>query len=786
MPHEKLKIGRRKTYVLKSRSLSCKSLPMRNFVSSPQYLPVDHDACGYMLPKSGVDVTSCNRMIIDFSKDRDFVSARKLFDNMPKRDLVTWNSMMTAYFRNECCKEVLELFSALQRSQFKPNCTSFSMGLNSCGKIRALVHGRTIHGLAIKMQASSNLFVGTSLITMYSRCSVADCLSKVFECIHCPNTASWNALISGFVWNGQVSNAREVFDRMPIQNVVSWTAMISGYVEVKKMRIAIELFEAMPVKNHVSWCVILGGFVNCRQFDEALEFFSKMLGSGVRATVPSLKAVANACSFTGNLKQGCKIHGYIIKLGFHLDQMIEASLVSMYCHCLELKEAELEFRKLEMKYIGSWNAFLCGYVNNNNYNIYDARRFFDSIVSRDNLTWNLMINGYLKHNKLDDAMKLFSMMPEPTMEVFTALMYSFIKNGNLEVAVKLFYRMPERDVVAYTTLVFGYLENGQLEDAMELFNKMPVKNVVSYNVMISGLLRSGKTMEAYYLFKKSPVKDAVSWDSLVAGFVENGFCTEGIQLYKNMLLSDIRPSELIIASLLRASARLSIIMHGEQIHGMAVKLGHECCLIVGNSLINMYGKCGNILMAKFVFDQMAEHDVVAWNAIIHNYACNGFGKEAIVMFMEMKMSKIKPDDVTFLGILFACNHNCLWEEAQGYFNSMVHDYGIKPSLAHYACLIDLLCRMGMTEKAEELAHSMPFEPDSTVWTSILSGCKLHCNVKLAEHAANQLNLWDPLDRMPYMHLIRIYESIGRWSDVERIRSKMNELTSNTRAGCSWV
>ncbi|XP_020587901.1 pentatricopeptide repeat-containing protein At4g02750-like isoform X2 [Phalaenopsis equestris] len=573
---------------------------------------------------------------------------------------------------------------------------------------------------------------------------------------------------------------------MPSRNVVSWTALISGYVEVKKMSIAIELFEKMPVKNHVTWCVMLGGFVDCRKFGEAFVFFSKMLSSGVRATVATIMEVISCCSFMGNLKQGCKIHGYVIKLGFHLDQMIEASLVSMYCDCLGMEEAEFEFRKMEIKCIGSWNSMLCGYTNNSNYNINYAQRFFDSMVNRDNLSWNLMINGYLKHNRIDDAVKLFWMMPEPTMESFTALMYSYIKNGNLDDAEKLFYMMPKRDVVAYTTLVFGYLRIGQLENAFELFNKMPERNVVSYNVMISGLLHSGKTKEAYDLFKMSPVKDIVSWDNIIAGFVQNGLFAEAINLFKNMSLSDIKPSELITASLLRASARLSISMHGEQFHGIAVKLGHECCLIVGNSLINMYGKCGNILMAKFVFDQMTEHDVVAWNAIINSYACNGLGKEAILMFEEMKMCKIKPDYVTFLGILVACNHNCLCEEAQGYFDSMVCDYGINPTVAHYSCLIDLLCRMGMAEKAEDLAHSMPFETDSTVWASILNGCRLHGNVKLAEHAANQLFLWDPLDRMPYKHLISIYESAGRWADVERMRSKMNELTSNTRAGYSWV
>ncbi|KAG0504074.1 hypothetical protein HPP92_004146 [Vanilla planifolia] len=137
-----------------------------------------------------------------------------------------------------------------------------------------------------------------------------------------------------------------------------------------------------------------------------------------------------------------------------------------------------------------------------------------------------------------------------------------------------------------------------------------------------------------------------------------------IQLYKKMVLWDIKPRELVTSSLLRACAKLSILNSGEQFHGVAIKLGHQSCLIVGNSLINMYGKCGNMEIVK----------------------------------------------------------------------------------------------MGMAEAAAELAYSMPFEPDSAVWTSILSGCRLHSNVKLAEYAANQLFSWDPLDRMPYLHLISIYKT----------------------------
>ncbi|KAG1346172.1 pentatricopeptide repeat-containing protein [Cocos nucifera] len=731
-----------------------------------------------------IDVSSLNKLIMCFSKAGDLVSARRLFDQMTERDIVSWNSIMTAYAENGCCDEVVRIFSEMNDSRLMRNHTSISTVLSACAKLRALELGKQIHGLSIKTGSSVNVFVGTSLVTMYSKCNVSDCLFWVFDDIVHPNLATWNALISGFAINCRISYAREVFDRMPRRNVVSWTAMINGYIKVKKVRIALELFDLMPAKNAVTWSVMLGGFVSDGQLEEAIEFFAKMMNDGVPATAASIIKVANACSGMKNVKQGRKIHCYAIKFGFHLDQSIEASLVLMYCECLNIEAAKLEFDKLEGKFIGSWNSLLCGYINNKNVN--EARKFFDLMDKKDEISWNSMINGYLKHKRTDAALELFSEMPEPTVESATALMSSFLENGNLNEAQKLFNKMLEKDVMAYTTLIHGYMEEGLVDKALQLFNKMPERNVVTYNVMISGLLQNRKVAKAYKLFNESPERDGTTWDALISGIVQNGLYNEAFPLFKRMLLSEISPSELAIASLLTASSRLSLLILGEQIHAILIKLGHESHVVIGNSLINMYCKCGDMLLAKLIFDCMPEWDVVTWNAVINGYAFNGLGKNAIEMFEIMKRTDTKPNEVTFLGILSACTHMCLLDEAQHYISSMKYDYGISPTLMHYACIIDLLCRMGMVEKAEKLAYSMPFEPDSVIWTSLLSGCRLNCNIKLAENAANQLFACDARDPMPYLHLISVYGSAGRWDDMEKLRTQKKILGSDKQPGCSWI
>lgn len=640
-----------------------------------------------------------------------------------------------------------------------------------------------VHGLSVKLRASANVFVGTSLISMYSKCNVVDGLCWVFDEIECASVAAWNALVSGYVRNRRIGDARRVFDRMPERNVVSWTAMISGYVEVKKVRAALELFDSMPNKNCVTWCVMLGGLVGDERYEEAMDLFARMMCEGIRASSPSIVKVTGACSGMKSLNHGRKVHGYVVKLGLHLDQIIEAALVFMYCECLSIEEAKLEFERMDSKFTGSWNSLINGYVNSNR--VDEARILFDSMHARDKISWSLMVSGYLKSNRIDDALKLFSEMPEPAVEAVTALMYSFIGNGRIDKAQKLFDTLPQRDAMAYTTLVSGYLEEGQVERAMELFNEMPERNVVSFNVMIAGLLRHGKVPDAYELFNECPEKDSITWDTLLAGFVQNGFDEQAVKLYKEFLLTEICTSESIITSLLRLSSKLSSLILGEQLHAVSIKLALEQFLVVRNSLINMYCKCGGLYMANTIFDQMADRDVVTWNVMIYGYAIHGLGEEAIETFCSMERTMVRPDDVTFLGVLYACNHGCFLDEAQHHFSSM-RDYGIVPTLPHYACMVHLLCRMGMVEEAERLVSAMPFKPDSAIWTSLLSGCRLNGNVELAEYAANQLVAWDPMDRMPYLHLMSVYGSAGRWDDVNRLRSQMSKIRPKEEPGCCWI
>ncbi|CAI0628708.1 unnamed protein product [Linum tenue] len=148
--------------------------------------------------------------------------------------------------------------------------------------------------------------------------------------------------------------------------------------------------------------------------------------------------------------------------------------------------------------------------------------------------------------------------------------------------------------------------------------------------------------------------------------------------------------------------------------------------------------------------------------------------------------EFKPDHITFVSVLSACNHAGLVEEGKRYFGSMSGIHGLSPTLDHYACMVNLLGRSGSIDEAVELISSMPHKPDSLIWSSLLNVCATKRNIKYGEMAARKLFALDPLNAGPYILLSNMYASDGRWKDVAALRSLMKTNNVKKFAAYSWV
>lgn len=181
-------------------------------------------------------------------------------------------------------------------------------------------------------------------------------------------------------------------------------------------------------------------------------------------------------------------------------------------------------------------------------------------------------------------------------------------------------------------------------------------------------------------------------------------------------------------------------------------------VFAGNSLVNMYAKCGSIEDTSRAFSEVYDKTVISWSAMIGGLAQHGHGKEALHLFDEMLKDGISPNHVTLVSVLSACNHGGLVNEAEWYFETMKEQFGIEPTQEHYACMIDVLGRAGKLDKAMHLVNNMPFEANSMVWGALLGAAKIHKDVEIGQRAAEILYTLEPEKSGTHVRLANIYAS----------------------------
>ncbi|CAH8276119.1 unnamed protein product [Arabidopsis lyrata] len=361
------------------------------------------------------------------------------------------------------------------------------------------------------------------------------------------------------------------------------------------------------------------------------------------------------------------------------------------------------------------------------------------------------------------------------------------RSGYFEIARKVLDRMPVRDAVSWNSLLSAYLDKGLVEEARALFDEMEERNVESWNFMISGYAAAGLVKEAREVFDSMPVKDVVSWNAMVTAYAHVGCYNEVLEVF-NMMLDDSaeRPDGFTLVNVLSACASLGSLSQGEWVHVYIDKHGIEIEGFVATALVDMYSKCGKIDKALEVFRDTSKRDVSTWNSIITGLSVHGLGKDALEIFSEMVYEGFKPNGITFIGVLSACNHVGLLDQARKLFEMMNSVYGIEPTIEHYGCMVDLLGRMGKFEEAEELVNEVPADEASILLESLLGACKRFGKLEQAERIANRLLESNPRESSGYVQMSNLYASHGRWDEAMEVRGKMRAERVKKNPGCSMI
>lgn len=334
-------------------------------------------------------------------------------------------------------------------------------------------------------------------------------------------------------------------------------------------------------------------------------------------------------------------------------------------------------------------------------------------------------------------------------------------------------------------LIKTYAACNKAELAHQLITEMCSysSDVISANLLIDSFVKAGEIDTAKKVFNTLPTHDVVTWNLIIGGCVKSGLFVEAIGMLKEMLGTKIEPDGFTFASVVTACSKLGALDHGKWVHDVMMAKKIELNYILSSALVDMYSRCGRIEMAKSIFDAAERTDVSIWNSMINGLAMHGLAADAVSLFSAMEGENIRPDPVTFIGIITACSHCGLVEQGRKYFNLMKKGFSIQPQLEHYGAMVDMFARAGLLKDAYSTINDMPMEPDVVIWRTLLSACRTHKNSELGEFVVGKMK---HLSSGDYVLLSNIYCSSKEWDNAETVRHTMNKKRVHKSIGKSWV
>ncbi|KAJ8763369.1 hypothetical protein K2173_002252 [Erythroxylum novogranatense] len=379
------------------------------------------DACLVFKGCEGpVDLVSKNAIVAACCKVGEVDLALRLFWRANEsNDTVSWNTMISGLVQNSYEEKALELFIRMWKNRVKFNEHTFASILGACCGLRNLKLGKEVHAWILKNDLISNAFINSGIVDLYCKCGNMKYAESACSISGFENPFSITSMIVGCSMQGNMIQARRLFNSLAEKNHVVWTALFSGYVKSQQSEVVFDLLK---------------------------EFREK---EATTADVLILVSVLNACASQSALNPGKQIHGYLFRMGFQMDEKMTSALIDMYSKCGSVAYAENIFRRA---------------------------------VKRDSVTYNVMIACYAHHGQDVHAMHLFREMLEkgvrPDSVTLIALLSACRHAGFLDMGEKLFYSMKEGynispEIEHYGCMVDLYGRAMQLEKAVELFKQIP-------------------------------------------------------------------------------------------------------------------------------------------------------------------------------------------------------------------------------------------------------------------------------------------------------------------------
>lgn len=428
------------------------------------------DACRVFDNMPQKDVATWNAIISGYANCGSIEDARTAFERLPTKNVVTWTSMIAGYTQGGWGQEALDLYEQMEKEGItEANDVTFVCLLQACASVGAgaLHMGRYLHTQIHAKGLDADVMVAACLVDMYGKCGSLEDARRVFQNV--PSLTASNAMISGYVRYGCLEDARKVFEYLPLKDVVTWTTLIVGYA-----------------RHGLS--------------QEALHLYVCMQQEGLAPDAITFVSLLQACTQVGALHQGVQLHTQIELLGLQSNAVVANCLVGMYAKCGRME---------------------------------DARRVFDSLVRKDVVTWTALLSGYAQLSDARMASHCFEEMCRQGVEP---------------------------DEATFTCLLVACSHQGLVSEGQSYFQKMGDYGIkptlYHYNCMVDLLGRSGRLDEAEVMLQTMPFKSSVvGWTSLLSACKSHGGVDCGRRCFSNIVtVEPDNASAYVLLSSIYASA----------------------------------------------------------------------------------------------------------------------------------------------------------------------------------------------------------------------------------------
>lgn len=770
----------------------------------------------------------CQGSLIDmYAKCGCLSDARQILDAAEDLDNVSWTAMISGYVQVGLLEEALKLFEDMQKRGLIPDHVAFVTAMNALMTLGKL---EDAHQLFAKMN-SPNVVAWNVLISGNTKRGHEREAVKIFQDMKkadVPSTRSTLASILSAIASlenldlGLQVHSNAIKAGLAF-NIYVGSSLINMYAKCQKMEDAKKVFDLIDVKNLVLWNAILGGFAQNEYSVEVIELFLEMRKSGFHADDFTFTSIFSACGSLENLALGRQLHAGTIKQNLAANLFVGNALVDMYGKCRNLTEARHQFEQILDRDNVSWNAIIVGYVQEEEET--EAFKLFWRMrlegIAPDEVSLTSIFNACANLQAIDIGRQVHCLSVKLGLEnglyCGSSLIDMYCKCGAKEDAYEILNHMPKLNVPAINALMAGYNMSLDLEKAVDLLYLMLDEGLkpseITYACLVDSIdgpsslhlgkqlhcliLKAGFLSDADYIgvsllsmylsyrefldarnifFEFPNPKSLVQWTCVISGHAQNNCCEEAVELYHRMRNCNLMPDQATFVSVLKACSSLAVLRGGEKIHSLVFHAGFYSDSLTASALIDMYAKCGELRSAMQVFAEMESKktSVVQWNSMIVGFAKNGYADDAFRLFDEMRRANVKPDEVTFLGILTACSHTGRVSEGREVFETMTKQYGVSPRSEHCACMVDILGRSGYLNEALEFIQKLEFEPGVMIWSSFLGACRMHRDDVRGKIAAEKLIELEPWNSSPYVLKSHLYGASGNWEGVNSTRKRMRE------------